>query len=80
MVWINVFFMGGGKVFVNVYYCSVEVLGVWICYDMFVDVIEFDGECFVVVCSGSWCFEVCSCVLVVGGFEFNCEWLCEVWG
>lgn len=76
----NAFFMGGGKALVNAYYRSAENLGVDIRYETPVDAIEFDGDRFVAVRSGSQRFEGHACVLAAGGFESNREWLREAWG
>ena len=76
----NAFFMGGGKALINAYYRSAENLGIDIKYDTPVDDIEFDGDRFVAVRSGSQRFEGKACVLAAGGFESNREWLREAWG
>lgn len=86
----NAFFMGGGKALVNAYYRSAERLGVKVRYNTQVTDIELDGGKFVAAhvaeheVDGQHFpaerIEARACVLAVGGFESNREWLREAWG
>lgn len=88
----NAFFMGGGKALVNAYYRnrSAPRLGVGIRYDAPVSPIELQDGRFVAahlsarevgrIAQPAERIAARTCVLAVGGFESNRDWLREAWG
>lgn len=86
----NAFFMGGGKALVNAYYRSAARLGIGIRYDAPVPHIELQDGRFVAahlaarevdgIALPAERVEARTCVLAVGGFESNRDWLREAWG
>lgn len=83
-VWMNVFFFGGGKGLVNVYYCMIEKLGVYVEYEVFVIYFEVQDDWVVYIdyfVQGEMCWIVFKfVVVVVGGFQVDIDWLVCVWG
>ena len=80
----NLFFLGGGKALVNVYYETARKRGLQVAYNAMVeDLIVEDGQCVGVIANIEGRrleLRSRSVILTAGGFESNLSWLKEYWG
>ncbi len=77
----NLFFLGGGKQLVNMYYDTAIRLGVRVRYDASVIALSANERCVDgVVLEGGERIACRAIVVAAGGFEANVEWLGEYWG